>query len=1794
MAGATRIDPDITLLEEVGRGEGGVVFRAMRGHSPCLVKVPGEQPKHDGRTVTTFVRNAAALARVGGTGLPRILLVQTEGETPYVVMERVQAVALRTLVQRGLSPSDFLALATKLSSGIARLHAEGFRCGRLGLDGVLMNPQRREVYLLDRGHLTRLTDLASASGRLAVDDARASDRYHLGQLLDTCMPSSEHWREQSATLAAVRGILDELCDRKRVDLASVAARFCGLADGGSRRASSYPPPLSQKDVGVSPTKLASRAAAAHLVRAWEGTRRGSGALLELVGPTGSGKTHLLAGFAEQLSEEGRLVLYARCSSTDWNPFAAVRRLLEAHAGGFCGLPAERRQELVEHLQRAAGPMSPYLRLLSPKLGAVLGGPSETPSASDPRDAFVEGVAEFLSRYLTACGPAVLLVDDCQWLDGSSQQLLARVAQQIASSCALLLCVHRGDEAGRAAAEAVFKLAEEERVSRVCLGPLQRAEVAAMVCAYLGEVGQPSEHLVDALVELGDGTPRSLVDLLHEAVESGYLLPCWGSWQLSGAGLAALRRRPRRDQTADRFQGLSADAMRVLGACAVAGQSATAATVAKALESDADEVRRVLESAAVRRIVGLGPRDEVEFLHDGLRSAALKALPAAERPLLHSRIARALERHPTSTAGEMCELARHYAQAGDLAPAVRAYEVGLQAVEGHMSRGDAARALELIGLVESAAARAGIPLGTETHLQAAEARLRTGDREGSLRSFEEAFRLSKGRVERAHALGRMAWVWALAADPARARGLLSRAFAELDESSPGGRPVSLPAALFRLVLARPWRKPDDRVPVDQRVALLWVLHSQSMRVAMEAGEPRRALVSIIEMARLACKLPIGVMRVRSHATNAFILWQAGFRRLAKRQQRLADRLAERLRDPVSLAACLRTRHVIAAWTDRYDEALSLAADYDAGFGHWEDLDNYCDVIMGVYLLEVALGRPQRALVWLERLLERASRQTHAPAILAVLEPCLTATLTTLGRPADLASYKKRLELLNPPALVNGGFYHLLSLVVRVQCLAEAGSLGEEFERVWGEFRTCCPQPARAHAALKGYFGHIAHARVHQCLRAPDGELSWRLPLAERAVRDFASLQVQALGKCHARVLQAHVHWFRGAREKAHVSLEASERLARELGCVWVLISAARLRAHMLMADGCNEAAHDQAAIALAIARRHGHECRAQWILEEFPQVLRSSSEVSKGDEASRKPPTADVSQQWTALLRISRTASWELSRQRQSELVLDEIAAALDADRGFLFLRHAESGEPEQVAEFTGADTAVRYECDRQLIEQVYGAGQPVLTELVERAPDGHGIAIHYVMSVPLALHGDIVGVCYVDRSPPKLQFDGGERELLRALGSQVPVALQLADTLRDRERLEGNLRQAQKMEAIGRLAGGIAHDFNNILATIQVAAGTLADRIPAEAPEREELDDILDVADRGAALTKQLLTFARREPTPPRPIDLNAVIQGLLPMLTRLVGIRIPIRTELDASLPTVTGDTTRVEQVIMNLVTNARDALADGGEITITTRALAEPGEAHVAAGLGAGPHAVMTVADNGSGMSGDVMGKIFDPFFTTKAHGQGTGLGLSTVYGIIKDAQGHIDVESAPGEGTRIDTIWPATDLPLETPETLSTALLPASGVATLLVVDDDVQFCRTARRALSSAGYRVLMATDAERARALFARHRDEVRMVVAAVRMDNLDARTLIGELRREKPSLPALCMSGDAAADLVAEGVLDSEIPFMRKPFAAPALTGRVREILAEANAQGPGASTETSGSASRVFKRMRMPTNREP
>jgi PAS domain S-box-containing protein len=479
------------------------------------------------------------------------------------------------------------------------------------------------------------------------------------------------------------------------------------------------------------------------------------------------------------------------------------------------------------------------------------------------------------------------------------------------------------------------------------------------------------------------------------------------------------------------------------------------------------------------------------------------------------------------------------------------------------------------------------------------------------------------------------------------------------------------------------------------------------------------------------------------------------------------------------------------------------------------------------------------------------------------------------------------------------------------------------------------------------------------------------------------------------------------------------------------------------------------------------------------------------------------------------------------------------------------------------------------------SGQVILTDDFIKAYTGHKV-MHLGFDInprmprsslvaPMSVMGRVVGSVEI-QATEVAAFNQEHATAMRMAANLTAVAIENVRLFERERQRDEQLRQAQKMEAMGRLAGGVAHDFNNLLTAIIGYGQLIQAKLEPASALRGDVTEIIKAGQRAAALTGQLLAFSRKQVIQPKVIDLNAVIADVQNLLGRLIGEDIDLIAQADGELGRIKADPGQIEQVVINLAINARDAMPGGGTLSIETRnfSLTKDG-----ADLPAGDYCMLAVSDTGCGMDRQTLSHIFEPFFTTKEQGKGTGLGLSTVYGIISQSGGHIEVESEPGRGTTFRVYLPRVAAADEDARGGQTTGEAAAITGTILLVEDEAVVRQLVRSILQMNGFHVIEATNGVEALTTAQQHDGPIDLLLTDIVMPRMGGRDLAEHMRQLRPTTKAVFMSGYTDDAIVHHGVLDAGLAFIQKPFTPAALIRKVREMLEEQKRAGERRQPET-------------------
>jgi PAS domain S-box-containing protein len=575
--------------------------------------------------------------------------------------------------------------------------------------------------------------------------------------------------------------------------------------------------------------------------------------------------------------------------------------------------------------------------------------------------------------------------------------------------------------------------------------------------------------------------------------------------------------------------------------------------------------------------------------------------------------------------------------------------------------------------------------------------------------------------------------------------------------------------------------------------------------------------------------------------------------------------------------------------------------------------------------------------------------------------------------------------------------------------------------------------------------------------------------------------------------------------------------------------------------------------------------------KFAGTLAIFTDISQRAQAEREVRRRN--RELALLNRIIAASAADLKVEALLELACRELAQAFELPLASAILLNPDKTSATIVAEYRSGEQQSllnqTYQlADLTLLQDVLAHKVPVVVENVQSDPRLGGTpemirrrGTVSMLVLPLLVSDAAIGALTVSAQEIRL-FSEAEINLAWRVAEQVAGALARLRLHQERRQLEEQYYQAQKMEAIGQLTAGVAHDFNNLLTAINGFAELIKmELLPAD-PLAEMIDKILHSGERAARLVSQLLAFSRKQIIAPQLLELNYIVDKLGKILPRIIGEHIEVKTSLDPDLGLIKADSYQIEQVIVNLAVNARDAMPQGGHLVIeTANAVLDENFTATHLGVQPGDYILLSVSDTGSGMSEEVKAHLFEPFFTTKELGKGTGLGLATVYGIVKQNGGHIWVYSEVGLGATFKIYLPRVrDTELPSPQPKVAAEMPR-GSETLLLVEDDMSVRELAQRVLEAQGYTVLVAPNGQAALELAGRHLAPIPLLLTDVVMPGMSGKVLAEQLVQTRPDLKVLFMSGYTDEAIAYHGILIPGVSLLQKPFSPINLARKVREVL---------------------------------
>ena len=1429
------VDGDVEVVEELGRGAHTAVYRVRRAGVEYALKVLDRAGPGDESVPAEFCREAALLARVNHPGVPKIFDVGLTAGHPYLAMELIDGQPLSERLRSGaLEVNVLVRLGMDVAAALHAVHAAGL---------VHRDVKPANIILTDSGQ-ARLIDFGLAAagraesrgdaivgtfdyaapeqaGMLARPVDGRADLYALGVVLFGCATGQLPFRADDVgellALHAAAPVPDPRVLRPELpaDVAELIVRLLAKdPDDRVPSARELHAALSRSMPGAGVDELATAGPPVgredehgRLARCWPRARAGKGGIVLLDGPAGVGKSTLARRVTEAAQADGALVLSGKCDADSPLPLAPLRSAVDGYVRIVAALPAAERAVAVAVLRTAAGSGASLLAPLSPALAALLDAPPR--GGEDRREQFAGAVASFLSALAVGCGGLMLLIDDVQWLDPASREVLRRLTEELAEAPFLLLATARNG----AAADSFAVDAGARLDLRLPVRPLDDAGAARLIVSYLAGC-TVSPEVVAELTARGRGNPLTILEYLHALVDAGALRPSWGTWRLDTDRLQSI------DLPTDvvelilaRIDGLGQATHETLTVAAALGSRFEPDLLAGVVTADPGPALAEAAGRGLLHADGVG----YTFVHDRIREALLSAVGATALPGLHRRIATVLAARGRSDPPHVYALARHCASGGLEHQPERVFTTGRAAGRLALAEHAPDAALSFLQAAAAGAEAAGIAPDSQFREALAVAYLACGDAEGARRQLKPALAAETAPLRRAALLLQLAHVERAGWKLAESTECVKAGLAEL------GRPLPRRPLLYAIRSLLWWllaggHRPARRPAVGEEAERLR-LHAMLCRAGSAA-----AAIGIQAGLTLAFNSR-GVRDVHrlglssEYATAYAVLGiTAGAFRLAGRKNRVFRRLgaiAEELADP-ALQAFL-------AWTEAYADhsagirTIAQFAEVAEKYRRWLEPDHYLNVVIARARDLTARGYPGEALVLLERGRNRISARDADQFFGLALTDAVARTL--LGQEVTAPAALARLGEAGPEQA-----YAVQIALTSVQLAVEQDQLGQQFERAIAAFDQLRLHPMALFPDQRMIFVAEAFGRLARCRRD-----AAEVAAASGAVRRLGRLANDPVLRGYHAVARAALREVRGEPARALNSLAKAEKDLVRLDAPLVQFEAARVRARALRALGEDALSRQHADHAALLAGRYGWPRRGRWVQSEFgvaePVSRRTGSYTRHSDSAGNR-----YRRRLEALQQVSAAAAAVLDPQRLARVALDETLRILGAERAILFLC-GDDGRPRPHLGRTGAGELTELTgYSASLVERVAADHRPLIVTggdegaaLGSQSTIVHGL--RSIMIAPLELDGRLLGVVYLDSRVAKGVFTGEDVDILTAITSQVAVSLETARAAQLEVAVQSARQQRDTAEALREAMSELAAtlDPEQVLRVLRdIAARTLA------------------------------------------------------------------------------------------------------------------------------------------------------------------------------------------------------------------------------------------------------------------------------------------------------------------------------------------------------------------------------------
>lgn len=1444
----------IELLSELGRGHRSVVYRGRRGHELYAVKLLRFGEAQDpAEALRAFRREAATLALVAHPGLPRIWSVGEHEGRPYLVMEHIDGEDLGALLARGrLAHEDVVRIGITLGGVLEAAARHGLvhrdikpgnilmgRDGRVRLVDFELATMRRQ----DAGSAAAGTFLYAApeqSGMLKRPVDARSDLYALGVVLFQCATGSTPFAaadvgelmRQHAVVPAPRA--RELAADVSAALSAIIARLLakdpddryqsarGLVHDLEHLALLDPLPLTEIEnvlgagdaVSYADDSIALTGRTSELGdlrRAWADSQRAEAVVVVVEGEPGAGKSRLMRELLRDVVRERGLVLQAKCVADEVSPFLPLRQAIERHIATIQRLPSAERDPPMARLRQAALELGPLAQHFSPLLARLVGSVGALDELPEARDQFYELLAACFVSLVRGEGRGVLFVDDVQWLDEASRQVLRALVQQLAGTPLLVCFTVRTDKDSAPARERLLEDFDERAIRLVRVGQLDEEAVRDLVRAHLG--GLPVDDAVSqTIASRTAGNPFAIGEYIRAVIDAGLLRPDWGRCSIDTQALARLTLPSDVMRlVVQRLDGLDQHARPVLQCAAALGSSFALDTLLGTCGEGEHVIYDAIAAATRAHLVERVGHKDHAFVHDRVREALLAQLEGSETRRLHQRIAEYLDRATSGAPEEVYSLAQHYALGERHENPQRVYETNLAAGELAAQAFADDEAYTFLAHAREALALTSKIGSARLEQRLGEVCARRGQLAQAVAHFSSALKLVEAPGERLAIWERLADAYASNYDSARARQELTKAFRLVGELTPRTALGRVAVTAWYWLAGSPRKRPN----VDSEGARLAMhrfraiarLYEVSTVAAYFDNDVAGTVHAVVRARRAARHAGPSREQVHAYASYCVLMGVLGWRRAVTRYARLAESVAQRLGDPASLAHSRLYEAIAMHYCGESVAGETQSRRCLDEYGRWLDVKDYQNGCISLAWNLFIRGYADEALRWVERALQRSEHTRGQPDLsIGHLDRAMAgAILASLGRSAEGRDDVLRFQT-DAAHAPRDPYRWGIFLETVVLFHTETGELGAALDEAIAAHARLSLNPATAEFHLRLFYIFQAYARLEQCRHTAEAERRTRIEQLRESLYQLRRTARHPVFRCHYLVVRAEYERLCGRRGAAAKWLHRAEALAQRGDAPWPEFEIERARAHLLTDAELPLAAKRAAQNAYTQALRLGWLARARRIAADFHLESTSSSDGLASRSAVRDSTASDADavrlrMSLEALLEVSLAAASVVDPRGKARVALAELSRLLGAERAYLFLCREGSDELEfHVGRGPqGEDLDEPQGFSRTVVARVRSTQQAVIVSgTSEGSVLGSESVVAYdlrsIVAAPLMMRGSLMGVVYLDNRLARGVFTQDDVQILVAIANHIAIALETARTARLEAHYESEKQQRQLAE----------------------------------------------------------------------------------------------------------------------------------------------------------------------------------------------------------------------------------------------------------------------------------------------------------------------------------------------------------------------------------------------------------------